>query len=691
MPGAFLWDDKLANAASLTAIAGTVVSTMPLSNLLDPQPRLRARLLGAAASILVDLGADTAIEAAALISTSLPDTATIRWRLGPEESLVEAVPLFDMRLTDAAGPTYPAGWTFNRASAGQCFDGTGALVQVAADTPRFDHDPVTLTRRGLLLEEQRTNSIPNPRCEGATAPSTWPTSWGVNVGSGLALTIIGTGDENGLPYIECRLAGTATAAANVSINLVFPIATIAAAAGQVWTASLYARMVGGSGANINNTTLYITEYDGAGTTLVNSASAALAYTSAPLGQYRLSHTATLTHASTAYVRPRLQFSVSSGAVVDLTLRLALPQMEQGTPASSPILPSVGAPGASTRAADRARVLGLSFGGTFSLLVQAAISGGGTQTLIPGGVGPYNDSGNSSYIAINGTGPAYCMAYASGVNHAPTPTIAGTPGQADILVLAASGAGVSWGRNGSLLTRVVAWTVPSTLSLVSLGAVPWGDASTGNQAVGVGWYQRFALHMPRLSDAQVTALSSAGSSLVAAALTHDSGVLAAGIGDGANGNVVLLRASPATGRYLLVDVSAPGASFIDLGRLIAGPLWRISRSHAYGISEGRIMLDRRDRNPLTGAEFPVPAVGNPRVAKFTLPLMSSAEVVGQHRAMVSAVGAAGDALWIPGTTLSQSELNQRSLFGGVNAPGGDAAPTRDSSITSSRAFRLVERL
>ena len=54
MPGAFLWDDRVAYAASVASAAGTVAATMPVSNLLDPQPRLRARWIGASASILVD-------------------------------------------------------------------------------------------------------------------------------------------------------------------------------------------------------------------------------------------------------------------------------------------------------------------------------------------------------------------------------------------------------------------------------------------------------------------------------------------------------------------------------------------------------------------------------------------------------------------------------------------------------------
>lgn len=51
--------------------------------------------------------------------------------------------------------------TFTRASAKHCFDASGALVSVSTDTPAFDHDPVTLAPRGLLLEAQSANLLLN--------------------------------------------------------------------------------------------------------------------------------------------------------------------------------------------------------------------------------------------------------------------------------------------------------------------------------------------------------------------------------------------------------------------------------------------------------------------------------------------------------------------------------------------------
>jgi hypothetical protein len=59
----------------------------------------------------------------------------------------------DKTLTARKGPTP----TFTRASTAT-FVGSDGLIQSAAiNTPRFDHDPVTLACRGLLIEESRTN------------------------------------------------------------------------------------------------------------------------------------------------------------------------------------------------------------------------------------------------------------------------------------------------------------------------------------------------------------------------------------------------------------------------------------------------------------------------------------------------------------------------------------------------------
>lgn len=49
--------------------------------------------------------------------------------------------------------------TFTRASGATYTDSTGTLKLATSNTPRFDYDPVTLSAKGLLIEEQRTNLL----------------------------------------------------------------------------------------------------------------------------------------------------------------------------------------------------------------------------------------------------------------------------------------------------------------------------------------------------------------------------------------------------------------------------------------------------------------------------------------------------------------------------------------------------
>lgn len=58
--------------------------------------------------------------------------------------------VFDGRLLDSR-------ISFARPSTATLFDASGTLLSAAINAPRYDHNPVTLAARGLLVEEQRTN------------------------------------------------------------------------------------------------------------------------------------------------------------------------------------------------------------------------------------------------------------------------------------------------------------------------------------------------------------------------------------------------------------------------------------------------------------------------------------------------------------------------------------------------------
>ncbi|MFN7308968.1 MAG: hypothetical protein ACK5TQ_20660 [Acetobacteraceae bacterium] len=84
---------------------------------------------------------------------------------------------------------------------------------------------------------------------------------------------------------------------------------------------------------------------------------------------------------------------------------------------------------------------------------------------------------------------------------------------------------------------------------------------------------------------------------------DTGLLNAEAQDESQGNVLLVLPAAVTARHLRVDLSDGAAPYMDIGLLVAGQLWRLQRGTAYGIREGRVMLDRRDRNPTPGPNFP----------------------------------------------------------------------------------------
>ncbi len=69
-----------------------------------------------------------------------------------------------------------AGGSFGRTGSGSYYDSTGVLQTAATNVPRFDHDPVTHARKGLLLEGARTNQLLySEELENAVYTLTWAT------------------------------------------------------------------------------------------------------------------------------------------------------------------------------------------------------------------------------------------------------------------------------------------------------------------------------------------------------------------------------------------------------------------------------------------------------------------------------------------------------------------------------------
>jgi hypothetical protein len=178
-----------------------------------------------------------------------------------------------------------------------------------------------------------SNALNNPGTTGAVAgtPGTLPNNWayGVNV-TGLTSTVVGTGTENGVAYMDLRVFGTPGSSGAVSVYF-DTVTGIAATSGQSWSASVNARVAAGSLANITNTILAIDE-NTSGAVYVTGGSAPISLTSTLTA---FAYSRTLNGGGTvAAIRPFIRFSVTAGQAIDVTLRIGLPGLAQVTAPSS---------------------------------------------------------------------------------------------------------------------------------------------------------------------------------------------------------------------------------------------------------------------------------------------------------------------------------------------------------------------
>ena len=245
-----------------------------------------------------------------------------------------------------------------------------AWSEFLADLPR----PAGTAQR-LLIEGQRTNGVRNPRAEGAAVgvPGTLPTNWTLTVGGGLVREVVGAGTLNGIAGVHVRVSGTTTAAAGQLIAVEATNA-ISAASGQTWAASALIALTAGSTANLTSLRWNIVGTNGTSATETTNLSVVGSITATP---QRFAVTRTLNNAGTTHVRAGVEYTYALGAVIDFTVFIGWPQLEQAAAASTPALPPAGTPGAATRGADLVT----------ATLAALGLPGSGACTLLWTGVVP----------------------------------------------------------------------------------------------------------------------------------------------------------------------------------------------------------------------------------------------------------------------------------------------------------------
>jgi hypothetical protein len=200
---------------------------------------------------------------------------------------------------------------------------------------------------GINVVILATNFIRNNTMVGAVAgtPGTLPTNWGLANGAALSYSVIGTGVDDEISYIDVRFFGTNIL--NQEVSFYFEQnGIIAAAQGQTWTHSCYAKIVAGSLAGIGSLDLpelggelfLIGEQSPLGFTAVEFPSVHFNYASlaGPFSECRVSQSHTFTNPLVNYVLPRLDVNFGTPTAIDFTLRIGMPQLERSEYFTPPI-------------------------------------------------------------------------------------------------------------------------------------------------------------------------------------------------------------------------------------------------------------------------------------------------------------------------------------------------------------------
>ncbi|MFC4166670.1 hypothetical protein [Teichococcus aestuarii] len=389
----------------------------------------------------------------------------------------------------ALGPDHAGRVALSRAGAALVQDAAGLWQAAAADTPRF-HGPA----RRLLVEAGRTNSLRNPRCEGAAA-GTLPSTWSLQ-GSPANLVLLGPAVLNGIPGFQLQVSGTGN---GLNTALTFDADTsVPTTATEIWAASFFVALTGGSLAGLSNIQLSIRTAGGTASpsSLAVSPGATLA---------RPSLTTVMGSGTTGLV-PRFYFTQNAGAAINATFFLGAPQLERGEVATSPVLPPAGAPAASSRSADApiwSPPGGLGGAGTVVVagMLPNAAAFGASQGLLQIDDGTdanrlliRNTSGGSEIFGVVDSGGATLAALPGG-NMVP-----GTPFRA---ALAWAQGEVAFCLNGGTV-QSAAVTPPAGLVRMLVG-----HASTALNRAANGEVALIDHRPLRLPDAMLQAVSAAG--------------------------------------------------------------------------------------------------------------------------------------------------------------------------------------
>jgi hypothetical protein len=172
-----------------------------------------------------------------------------------------------------------------------------------------------------------------------------PTGWTIGSYAGITREVVAEGAlADGTPYVDIRISGTNSGTATIYPDLYFDsqFANAAAKIGETWTASAYIQHIAGSEStgftSAGPRRLSISEVSSTGAWLVSTAEPSTS--NATLR--RATVTRTTNNATLYAVRAFISFAVAAGGTVDVTMRIAAPQLER-SPEATAVITTTGTP------------------------------------------------------------------------------------------------------------------------------------------------------------------------------------------------------------------------------------------------------------------------------------------------------------------------------------------------------------
>jgi hypothetical protein len=370
---------------------------------------------------------------------------------------------------------------------GTYFNSSGVMKTAPVNTPRLDHSPVSpYAAEGVLIEESRANSIRNNTMVGAVAgtPGTPPTNWSVSNPAGLTSTVVGSGVQNGINYVDVQFSGTTSGSTFVAIY--FDGGTVIAASnGQIWANSFYAALSGGSLSNILYIQPFNQEITSSGTFIQSDYGTPF---TPPGTLTRFNYTDTLSGGgTTAFVHPGVIVTFNTGVAVNLTLRIGLPQLELGAFPTS-VIPTSGS--TVTRAADAFTLPTTAGGGWYSQGVGTLAASGVVGNTAGATLVDIDDGTGNNAMAMNNGAPGGTSGvnvYNGGTYEPPGFAGSYTSGTLNKIILAFQTNSAQVAVDGALGGLDTSITIPTGLTTLRVGEGRGGGFSFPDGWINRIWY------------------------------------------------------------------------------------------------------------------------------------------------------------------------------------------------------------